>query len=107
MLIPVLINYLVGNKRYEKEPDSFDFELINKIENMDIPYWFPTGSMPEGYNTEQPKRSHGITHAHHFYTKRNLWVLGAIADKSTIDQWLIFQSIVSTLCSRLVRYNIV
>jgi hypothetical protein len=34
--------------------------------------------MPEGYNTEQPKVSHGLTHVHHFYTKRNLWVLGAL-----------------------------
>lgn len=75
--VPVLINYSVGKKRYEKAPDAFDIALIDKIEQLDIPYWFPTDRMPEGYNTEQPKVSHGLTHVHHFYTKRNLWVLGA------------------------------
>lgn len=76
--VPVLINYSVGKKRYEKAPDAFDIALIDKIEQLDIPYWFPTDRMPEGYNTEQPKVSHGLTHVHHFYTERNLWVLGAL-----------------------------
>ncbi|MBI4764651.1 MAG: DNA methylase [Deltaproteobacteria bacterium] len=81
--VPVLINYSVSKKRYEKPPDAFDLALIEKIEQSDIPYWFPTDRMPEGFNTEQPKVSHGITHVHHFYTKRNLWVLGRLfADDS-------------------------
>ena len=76
--VPVMINYLVRKKRYEKEPEQFDLDLIKKIEESVIPYWFPTDKMPEGYNTEQPKRSHGIIHAYQFYTKRNLWVISAI-----------------------------
>jgi len=79
--VPVLINYSAGKKRYEKTPDEFDLALIEKIENSEIPYWFPTDRMPEGYNTEQPKVSHGLTHVHHFYTKRNLWVLAIAWDK--------------------------
>jgi DNA modification methylase len=79
--VPVLINYSVGRTRYEKTPDEFDIKLIEKIEEMDIPYWYPTDRMPEGYNTEQPKKSHGVTHVHHFYTKRNLWILSAIYNK--------------------------
>ncbi|MFO7295455.1 MAG: DNA methyltransferase [Clostridia bacterium] len=80
--VPVLINYSVGKKRYEKKPDAFDFELLKKIDEMDIPYWYPTDRMPEGYNTEQPKKSHGITHVHHFYTKRNLWVLAKLVSEA-------------------------
>ena len=80
--VPVLINYSVGKQRFEKAPDAFDLALIQKIEELDIPYWFPTDRMPEGYNTKQPKASHGITHVHHFYTKRSLWVLGALYDKA-------------------------
>jgi DNA modification methylase len=76
--VPVLINYSVGGKRREKKPDEFDFALIEKIENSEIPYWFPTAELPDGYNTRQPKGSHGITHVHHFYTKRNLWILSAV-----------------------------
>ncbi|WP_323721305.1 DNA methyltransferase [Acetomicrobium sp.] len=75
--VPVLINYSVGKKRYEKAPDIFDVALIDKIEQLDIPYWFPTDRMPEG---EESRRNDdiGLTHVHHFYTKRNLWVLGAL-----------------------------
>jgi len=76
--VPVLINYSVGKKRFEKSPDTFDLAIIEKIEELDIPFWFPTDRMPEGYNTAQPKISHGLTHVHHFYTKRNLWVLSAV-----------------------------
>lgn len=78
--VPVLINYSIpgSRTRQEKTPDQYDLDLIDKIEHTKIPYWFPTEQMPEGYNTEQPKRSHGLTHIHHFYTKRNLWVLASI-----------------------------
>nr|WP_205664686.1 DNA methyltransferase [Ammonifex thiophilus] len=88
--VPVLINYSVGKKRFEKTPDAFDLALIEKIESLDIPYWYPTDRMPEGYNTEQPKVSHGITHVHHFYTKRNLWVLGGLYFRfpNRLNGWL-------------------
>jgi len=85
--VPVMINYTCSyngkNIREEKTPDKFDLQLIEKIEEMDIPYWFPTNQLPDGYNTQQPIRSHGITHVHHFYTKRNLWVLGALGKDLT------------------------
>lgn len=42
---------------------------------MDVPFWHPRGKLPNGYNTKQPKRSHNLTHVHHFYTKRNLIIL--------------------------------
>jgi predicted RNA-binding Zn-ribbon protein involved in translation (DUF1610 family) len=103
--VPVLINYSVGKKRFEKAPDAFDLALIEKIEQLEIPYWFPTDRMPEGYNTEQPKVSHGLTHVHHFYTRRNLWVLAAFWGRIKDEILLVFQSVVATLCSRLVRYN--
>jgi hypothetical protein len=44
--VPVLINYAVGKKRFEKQPDEFDFELIKKIEDSPIPYWYPTDRLP-------------------------------------------------------------
>ncbi|MFO1422697.1 MAG: DNA methyltransferase [Candidatus Competibacteraceae bacterium] len=74
---PVLINYSVGTKRFEKTPDTFDLALIEKIEGMEIPYWFPTNHLPDGYNTRQPMDSHGATYVHHFYTRRNLKILSA------------------------------
>ncbi len=77
--VPILISYTVGKKRFEKKPDDFDIKLINKIENSEIPYWFPNSKMPEGFNTEQPRVSHGINNIHHFYTKRNLYSLSILA----------------------------
>jgi len=72
--IPVLINYTFNKKSFEKQPDASDLALIEKIENSDIPYWFPTNRMMEGDEARRNDRT-GITHVHHFYTKRNLWVL--------------------------------
>lgn len=70
--VPVLINYSVGKTRKEKAPDAADLALLQVIDQEPIPYWFPTDRMPDGYNTRQPRESHGITHVHQFYTKRNL-----------------------------------
>ena len=85
--VPVLINYSVGKQRFEKEPDEYDLELIRKIEESEIPYWYPTDRLPEGYNTEQPKVSHGITHVHHFYTRRNLWILACFLQKAEASRF--------------------
>ena len=83
-LVPVRINYSIpgSRQRFEKRPDAFDFDLIDKIEKGDIPYPYPTDALPDGFNTRQPKASHGITHVHHFYTKRNLWILSALREKA-------------------------
>jgi len=78
--MPALINYSVGKESHEKEPDAEDLALIQKIEESDIPHWFPTDRMPEG---EESRRNDeiGITHVHHFYTARNLRVMATISSK--------------------------
>ena len=103
--VPVLINYSVGGKRFEKKPDEFDFALIEKIENSEIPYWFPTIELPDGYNTRQPKGSHGITHVHHFYERRNLAWLSSLKENSGFSGFRVLAtfSIINTI-SKLYRY---
>src|SRR5690554_1266416 len=104
--VPVLINYSVGKKRYEKIPDQFDLELINKIENSEIPYWYPTDRMIEGQETKRNEPI-GITHVHHFYTKRNLWVLAACynaARKSKQKLCTFFIQYAALGFSKLARY---
>ena len=102
--VPVLINYSLGKKRYEKAPDAFDLALIEKIEELDIPYWFPTDRMPEG---DESRRNDdiGLTHVHHFYTKRNLWVLGGIRCKTRIPQCLLMFNSQLVNISKLNRYR--
>jgi len=73
--VPVLINYTSGKKRYEKKPDDFDLLLIEMINSLKIPYRYPTDRLPNGFNTAQPMKSHGITHVHHFYSRRNVFAL--------------------------------
>lgn len=79
--VPVMINYSVGTKRFEKKPDAEDLEIINRIAQYKIETDYPTDELPVGYNTEQPKNSHGLTNVHHFYTKRNLISLAAFYSK--------------------------
>ena len=82
--VPVLLIYTVNGQkgRFEKKPDKFDFQKIQKINELEIHEWFPTAELPDGYNTRQPIRSHGFDHVHHFYTHRNLAVLAALFAKS-------------------------
>jgi len=104
--IPVLINYTVNKKgRHEKVPDSYDLDLIKKIDELDISNWFPSNNLPEGSNTNQPKVSHGLEAVYQFYTNRNLITLSKINSLCSKRTKLVFQSIVATLCSKLVRYN--
>lgn len=72
---PVKIFYKYGGRRFSKKVDSGDIDTIDRIESMDVTTWFPNDEIPEGYNTSQPKKSHGINYVHQFYTKRNLYVL--------------------------------
>lgn len=80
--VPVLINYFVGKERYEKKPDDNDIKIIEKINNLEIPYWYPSEKIMfkgENWGDTWRKGVHfGITHTHHFYTKRNLWILSYI-----------------------------
>ena len=107
--VPVLINYSIGKKRYEKTPDAFDLGLIEKIEQLDIPYWFPTDRMPKG---EESRRNDdiGLTHVHHFYTTRNLWILSKAYDivratPDAIREYLYFTVQQAVLgFSRIARY---
>lgn len=96
--VPVYINYSVGKRRYEKKPDAFDLTLINKINEMEIPYWVPTSELPIGYNTEQPKKSHGVTNIHQFYTKRTLAYLAALfAHAKSSEHYVILTKIAMRL----------
>lgn len=75
--VPVLINYSIGKKRYEKKPDQSDFDLIKKVEYLGSKYSYPTERLMEGGETRRNDPI-GITHTHHFYTKRNLLAVASL-----------------------------
>ena len=83
--LPVKISYISGKKKILRNAESHDFDLLKKIEKEKIPYWYPTNPvLGKGISWGDTWRAgyhQGITHVHHFYTKRNLWVLAAFLDK--------------------------
>lgn len=104
--VPVKINYVYGGKRYDKTPDNEDIELIDKIARMDYPYWVPIEKMPVGFNTEQPKKSHGVEYVHQFYTKRNLIVYSAFISKARNNtEYLFALSAFNIHVNRMRRYQ--
>lgn len=85
--VPVRINYSIGTKRGEKDVESFDRDLLQKIESESISHLY-TVPLKEGYNTSQPIRSNGITHTHQFYTIRNFIYLSRIYNLIKDDLFL-------------------
>lgn len=80
-LVPVIVVAKAGKEKIQRAPNEYDLEIINKIELESIQNFFPTTELPEGYNTEQPKRSRYIYHVHNFFTKRNLIALSKLYAK--------------------------
>ena len=81
-----LIHYKYLNKRFEKKPDSEDIEKIERIESMP----FPNGVVPVKMNFKDVPWGDlyragyhaGVTHAHHFFTKRNLITLFSLKNEA-------------------------
>lgn len=79
--VPAILVYSVNGKRYEKNADQFDIDKIKEIYNYNISTFIPIEELPDGYNTEQPKRTQGFYYIHQFYTRRNLITLSVLFDK--------------------------
>ncbi|MBY0050948.1 DNA methyltransferase [Brevibacillus agri] len=47
-LVPVIINYSINGKRFEKVPDEHDFELLSKIDDVDIDSFIPNNDLIPG-----------------------------------------------------------
>ena len=80
--VPVLINYTYNGKRYEKKPDKYDTDLINRIDSEPIKSWFPADRMPLGTESRRNDK-YGITHVHQFFTKRTLRILSLLWEKTS------------------------
>lgn len=103
-LVPVQINYSYNGKRYTKTPDQYDLELLKKIADFEIPYPYPTNALPDGDKTSDP-RSVGVNYVHQFYTKRNLAVLSAFAQKARGKASLVLVHSVAMVNTKMYRYR--
>jgi len=84
--VPVLINYKIGSKRFQKKPDSIDLALLEYISNKKIEPWFPSDLLMDGKETKRNVPI-GITNVHHFYTPRNLGVFAEYLSLSSGSEW--------------------
>jgi len=87
--IPVLINYSIGKQRFAKAVDDSDREVLFRVSETPISDLIPTDRMPEG-DEAQRNDSEGITHVHHFYTRRVLGALGRFRELAGGDHRLEF-----------------
>ena len=82
--VPVLIAYEDADGEHTKEPSSKDLDLISRINEIKIPYWYPTDLMMgigEKWGDSWRAGYHqGMTRIHHFFTHRNLYVIAALWD---------------------------
>ena len=78
-LRPVLIDYNVGDVRYEKEPDAADLHVLESVAGLPLPSEVPTDAFPidEMYHGSRlaPK---GFTHVHHLFLPRAAHALAAM-----------------------------
>jgi hypothetical protein len=73
---PVQLNYGAARGRYEKRPDRADIARATTAST--IASGMPILALQSGFNTDQPIRSHGFTHVHHFFSPRNRLALGEL-----------------------------
>ena len=84
---PGIIVSTTNRKRGERGANQFDIDLINRIDNTPIQAFIPTDELPNGYNTEQPKRSYEVHHVHQFFTRRNLIALAKLREKISLSPY--------------------
>ncbi|PSS67082.1 DNA methylase [Ensifer sp. NM-2] len=102
--VPVLINYSVGSSRHEKVPDQNDIDTLKKLEEFKAPYWFPDQRMIEGKETRRNDPS-GLTHVHHFYSKRNLYSLAKLKSLVPSSKFNLLITKVSFQITKLYRFT--
>jgi DNA-directed RNA polymerase subunit RPC12/RpoP len=110
--VPVLINYTVGGKRFNKKPDQKDLDVIARVKKEPIPYRFPVEKMVlrDGVWGDQWRAGYhkDVTHAHHYYTRRNLRTLASFWEKASVHLHDVGMGMLLTATalklSRLSRY---
>src|SRR6266508_4635854 len=100
--VPVLINYNVGKERFEKKPDQYDLDILDRIEQYSLPYWVPNRRIDEDIDLwyERDYRSLGIYRIDNLFSRRNLIMVSYFRERITNSAererqflWFWFQSV--------------
>jgi 16S rRNA G966 N2-methylase RsmD len=76
-MVPVLYVYTYQNKRFYKQPDEEDFNLLEKLKKLKPSGFVANDRMPMGDESRRNDK-YGITNVHHFFTHRNNLVLSEL-----------------------------
>lgn len=79
--VPVIVVGKSPSEKIQRAPNQYDLDVLKKINDEKITEFFPIDALPEGYNTEQPKRTRQIYYVYQFFTKRNLIALAKLYRK--------------------------
>ena len=102
---------ITGKSNWQRHPKDDDYELLARIDHEPIPACVPVAEVPWG-DLHRRGYHQGISHLHHFYTRRNLitfgrlWERAAGLDASLRDAvrfWLLsYNASHSTIMTRVV-----
>ena len=108
---PVRVYGSTGKKRWSRDANDSDLALIRQVKSNSVPDLVPDVAIPWG-DLYRRGYHQGITHLHHFYTRRNLYVFarlwerasryeGALAD--ALQFWLLsYNASHATIMSRVI-----
>lgn len=108
---PVLKVYKIGNKRYEDRISEYDKDVIKKIEELNLSkLFYPTDLMlfREGKWGDIHRSGYhkGYFRAHHFYSKKNLYVLSVLWEKiNECKDESVLKMLIFTFTGALLRLN--
>jgi DNA modification methylase len=89
--IMLSIEYAGGSRTHKKKPSAFDFDLIAKIQHKPFSSYCPTQAMmfKDGEWGDMYRSGYhfGVSHAHHFWTRRNLLVLSDLFQRASSHRY--------------------
>lgn len=102
--VPIFINYTAKNgKKYRKNVDEHDLEIIKKIEELKVEKWVPIDLLPNGDKMSDPINK-GVLYVHQFYEKRTLWILSEIWARLINTNKIILTNCISRNATKMNRF---
>ena len=84
--VPVVVNYSVGKRKFEKEPDAADMDILERISRMEIPPELPTAELPDCQMTRVGRmRTTNTRCVHHMFLPRAAQALAAMWRRATAE----------------------
>ena len=77
--VPVLVNYTVGNRKFEKPLDATDFDVLDRIAGLSGPYAMPVVELPDCQMTRVGRmRTTNSQYVHHMFLPRAAHALATV-----------------------------